>query len=71
MTRNIKSSSEPPKSRRLKGDRTGEALIAALQDSPHRDIEIEPQRAVMPVRAARAGFVVPLATAADAIKRGI
>jgi hypothetical protein len=27
--------------RRLKGDRTGEALIAALQASPYRDIDIE------------------------------
>src|ERR1700678_3059437 len=30
--------------RRLKGDRTGEALIAAMQASPHRDIDIEPRR---------------------------
>jgi len=36
--------------RRLKGDRTGEALIAAMQASPHRDIDIEPRRAPMPVR---------------------
>ncbi len=36
--------------RRLKGDPTGQALIAAMQASPHRDIEIEPQRAAMPVR---------------------
>ena len=36
--------------RRLKGDPTGEALIAAMQASPHRDIDIEPQRAAMPVR---------------------
>ena len=36
--------------RRLKGDPTGEALIAAMQASPHRDIEIEPKRAPMPVR---------------------
>ena len=36
--------------RRLKGDLTGEALIAAMQASPHRDIEIEPTRAPMPVR---------------------
>lgn len=36
--------------RRLKGDLTGQALIAAMQASPHRDIEIEPRRAVMPVR---------------------
>jgi prevent-host-death family protein len=36
--------------RRLKGDLTGEALIAAMRASPHRDIEIEPKRAPMPVR---------------------
>jgi len=32
-------------------DLTGEALIAAMQASPHRDIDIEPQRAAMPVRS--------------------
>src|SRR5450759_3964842 len=36
--------------RRLKGDLTGEALIAAMQASPYRDIDIEPGRAAMPVR---------------------
>jgi prevent-host-death family protein len=36
--------------RRLKGDPTGEALIAAMQASPHRGIDIEPRRAPMPVR---------------------
>jgi prevent-host-death family protein len=36
--------------RRLKGDLTGEALIAAMQASPHRDIEIEPKRGATPVR---------------------
>src|ERR1700694_3157571 len=36
--------------RRLKGDLTGEALIAAMQASPYRDIDIEPRRAPMPVR---------------------
>jgi prevent-host-death family protein len=36
--------------RRLKGDRTGAALIAALQESPYRDIEIEPRRERLPVR---------------------
>ena len=35
--------------RRLKGDRTGEALIAALQASPYRDIDIEPRRIRLPV----------------------
>jgi|SRR5580658_88912 prevent-host-death family protein len=36
--------------RRLKGSMTGQALIDALQASPHRDIDIEPARAAMPVR---------------------
>jgi hypothetical protein len=36
--------------RRLKGDRTGAALIAALQASPYRDIDIEPRRERLPVR---------------------
>jgi prevent-host-death family protein len=36
--------------RRLKGERTGEALIAALQASPYRDVDIEPRREKMPVR---------------------
>jgi prevent-host-death family protein len=36
--------------RRLKGDRSGEALIAAMQASPHRDIEIIPVRTPMSVR---------------------
>jgi prevent-host-death family protein len=36
--------------RRLKGDRTGEALIAAMQASPHRDVDLEPGRAQLPVR---------------------
>jgi prevent-host-death family protein len=38
---------------RLQGARTGELLIAALQASPHRQIEIEPRRRVMPVRAVK------------------
>jgi prevent-host-death family protein len=38
--------------RRLKGDLTGQALIAAMQAAPHRDIDIEPRRAPMPVRQA-------------------
>jgi prevent-host-death family protein len=38
--------------RRLKGDLTGEALVAAMQASPYRDIDIEPRRAPMPVRDA-------------------
>jgi len=36
--------------RRLTGGMTGQALIDALQASPHRDIDIEPGRAIMPVR---------------------
>ena len=36
--------------RRLKGELTGEALIAAMQSSPHREIELEPPRSLMPVR---------------------
>jgi hypothetical protein len=36
--------------RRLKGSITGKALIEAVQASPHRDIEIEPRRAPLPVR---------------------
>ena len=37
---------------RLKGARSGELLIEALQASPHRDIDIEikPRRTTMPVR---------------------
>jgi prevent-host-death family protein len=31
--------------RRLKGDLTGESLIAAMQALPHRDVNIEPRRA--------------------------
>lgn len=36
--------------RRLKGEQTGEALIAVMQASPHREIDIEPSRKPMPVR---------------------
>jgi prevent-host-death family protein len=36
--------------RRLKGERRGDALIAVLQSSPYRDIDIAPDRAKMPVR---------------------
>jgi prevent-host-death family protein len=36
--------------RRLKGDLTGESLIAAMQASPYRDIDLEPNRTAMPVR---------------------
>ena len=36
--------------RRLKGSKTGLALIEAMQASPYRDVEIEPKRGAMPVR---------------------
>jgi hypothetical protein len=36
--------------RRLKGERTGVALIEAMQASPHRDVSIAPERRAMPVR---------------------
>jgi hypothetical protein len=36
--------------RRLKDERSGDALIAAMQASPYRDIDIEPKRGRMPVR---------------------
>jgi prevent-host-death family protein len=39
--------------RRLKGDRTGAALVAALQASPYRDIDIEPKRERLPVRGVK------------------
>jgi len=48
MTRTVKSPPDPDgKSPPKPG---GEALIAAMQASPHRDIELEPKRAPMPVR---------------------
>jgi prevent-host-death family protein len=36
--------------RRLKGDRSGASLVAAMQESPHRDVNIEPRRTRLPVR---------------------
>jgi prevent-host-death family protein len=36
--------------RRLKGGVTGKALIDAMQASPYREVDIEPQRSPMPVR---------------------
>jgi hypothetical protein len=36
--------------RSLKGGATGHALVAALQASPYREIEIEPKRARLLVR---------------------
>ncbi len=38
---------------RLQGQRTGQLLIDALQASPHRDVELAPRRAPMPVRAVK------------------
>jgi len=37
--------------RRLKGHIMGDALIAALQASPHQDVDLEPSRTAMPVRS--------------------
>ena len=36
--------------RRLKGDLTGESLIAVMQASPYREIDIELKRTPLPVR---------------------
>lgn len=36
--------------RRLRGEMTGKALVAALQSSPYRDLELAPQRTSLPVR---------------------
>jgi prevent-host-death family protein len=36
--------------RRLQGERSGQLLIDALAASPHREIEIAPERGAMPVR---------------------
>jgi prevent-host-death family protein len=36
--------------RRLTGEATGKLLVAAMQRSPHRDIDIEPARYPLPVR---------------------
>jgi prevent-host-death family protein len=36
--------------RRLKGDATGEALVAAMQASPYRESELQPKRFRLPVR---------------------
>ena len=38
---------------RMQGWRTGQMLIDALQASPHRDIELAPRRAAMPVRVVK------------------
>ncbi len=36
--------------RRIMGMTTGQALVDALQAAPYREIDLEPQRAAMPVR---------------------
>ena len=36
--------------RRLKGDLTGEVLVAAMQASPYREIDLDPTRLRLPVR---------------------
>jgi len=36
--------------KRLKGDLTGQALVAAMQASPYREIDLEPARSRLPVR---------------------
>jgi prevent-host-death family protein len=36
--------------RRLKGDFTGEALVAVMQATPYRTVDIAPRRSRMPVR---------------------
>src|SRR6266436_3171576 len=36
--------------RRLKGDLTGESLVAAMQASPYRETDIEPRRSRLPMR---------------------
>jgi prevent-host-death family protein len=38
---------------RLKGGRTGQLLVDALQASPHRETELAPPRSAMPVRAVK------------------
>ena len=39
--------------RRLQGDPTGAALVAAMAASPYRETELEPKRSRLPVRAVR------------------
>jgi hypothetical protein len=40
----------PPPSRHDEDNPTGQALVAAMQASPHKDIDIEPTRCPLPVR---------------------
>jgi prevent-host-death family protein len=37
--------------KRMAGEKTGDSLIAALQASPFREIDLAPQGSAMPVRA--------------------
>jgi hypothetical protein len=39
--------------RHVQGDLTGAALVAAMEAAPHREIDVEPKRSPMPVRAVR------------------
>ena len=39
---------------RRKGGQTGTALVEAMQASPHRDIELESERARLPVKTVEA-----------------
>ena len=39
--------------RRMKGARTGQLLVNALKASPYPAVEVEPERAPMPVRAVK------------------
>jgi prevent-host-death family protein len=39
--------------RRLMGEPTGRALVDAFAASPHRELDLEPPRGPMPVRAVR------------------
>jgi hypothetical protein len=53
MSRNAKSAKSRWRTRsakflRIKGDLTGKSLIAAVQASPHRDIDLDPRRASCP-----------------------
>jgi hypothetical protein len=48
----LTTSDAPPQAGPRREKRTGADLIAALQASPYREIEIEPARARMPVREA-------------------
>ena len=38
--------------RRMRGEQTGATLVAAMQASPYRDVDLEAKRAPMPVRDA-------------------